>query len=75
MLLTILMFETERPEQAGRIAVPGWKLVPAILTLIVEPAAPPDGVTEVSAGGPAMGLFTVNVTGLLTPLAVLALMV
>ena len=71
----MLMLETERPEQVTRIAVPGWKLVPVILTLIVEPAAPPDGVTEVSAGGPAMGLFTVNVTGLLTPLAVLALMV
>lgn len=69
------MLEAVTPVQAKRIAVPGWKLVPAMLTLRVDPAAPPDGVTEVRVGGPATPLFTVNVTGLLTPFAVLALIV
>ena len=69
------MLETVTPEQAIRIAVPGWKLVPMMLTLTVDPAPAPEGVADVRVGGPAIGGFSVKVSALLTPLALLALIV
>ena len=69
------MLETVTPEHATRMAVPGWKLVPRMFTLTVDPAEAPEGVADVRVGGPAIGAFSVKVSGLLTPLALLALMV
>ena len=43
--------------------------------ILVDPAPAPEGVADVRVGGPAIGGFSVKVSALLTPLALLALIV
>ena len=65
--------ETVTPSQDIKMAVPGWKLVPLMVTMTEEPTEALEGVDEIRVGGPAMGKLAVKVTGPLLPFKVLAL--